>query len=243
MHTNELNFTFWNAGIYLNTADFRFAPENLRKEWDEASQRSALGEAKEKMEELKNSDTDFLSAWNEIAATIGNANRPKEILKKRMRDLVVNWLLRGELVAFAFEKPRRMDSLPYQLPAQLWRGQIDWFNSSLSAQGLDLVEVRLLSKHMIETVAASNVQETPPLEAPRQPAKGRPTIQPQIAAAYHQVAASEVLDEAMSLKTVSGHVRIQLAKNCPELNVTEDTPSYETIRRVISPLRKEDTKQ
>jgi hypothetical protein len=96
---------------------------------------------------------------------------------------------------------------------------------------------------MIETVKASNLPENRKLEEPIQPAKGRPTIQPQITAAYQHVLASKKLDKTMSLKTVAEHLRLRLAQDNPELQVTEEKPNYETIRRVISPLWKENNKQ
>jgi hypothetical protein len=122
MHTIELNTQLWNTGVYLSKADLQFAPENFRKEWHEVSKRSALEEAKAKVDELKDGETDFLKAMNEIAAAVLDVSRPKDELLGKMRELVVDWLLRGELVAFDFEKPRRMEAVPHQLSAQLWNG-------------------------------------------------------------------------------------------------------------------------
>lgn len=243
MQQNDLNSTFWEAGIYLSQADRHFAPDNLRKEWEGVSKRNALEEASAKIDELKDSETDFLKAMNDVVATISDVNQPKEKLRSKMREFVVSWLLRGDLIAYAFEKPRRITSAPTSLPPHLWQGRIDWFDSSLSSQGLNLIEIRVLSNKMIETVKASSMHETIKQEKPVQPTKGRPTIQPQITAAYQAVSTTGTLDNSMSLKTVAEHVRLRLALDCPELQVTEDRPSYETIRRVISPLWKEHTKQ
>lgn len=243
MHTNELNEKLWNAGVYLHQADLSFSPQSLRNEWEELKKRSALEAAKAKMEELVGREMDFQKSIAEVLSAANEVSKPKENLRKKMRELVVSWLLRGDLVGFGFEKPRRMDALPHQLYPELWHGRIDWFDSSLESQGLNLVQIRVLSKGMIEKVRASSAPETARLEEPVQPAKGRPTIQPQITAAFHRVMAGKNLDRAMSLKTVAEHVRLQLAQDNPELQVTEEKPSYETIRRVISPLWKENTKQ
>ncbi|MBR9653556.1 hypothetical protein [Thalassovita aquimarina] len=243
MHTHEINEELWNAGIYLSQADRSFAPENLRKAWEEASKKSALHAMQDKMEELKETQVDFTKKLEAMLGAVNEVSRPKDDILKKMRELVVNWLKRGDLVAYGFEKPRRMASIPYELPAQLWHGRIDWFDSSLSSQSLELVQIRVLSKAMIDKVTTAALPNSETLAEPVQPAIGRPTIQPQIKAAYLSVASSEKLDKTMSLKTVAEHVRLQLAQDNPDLQVTENKPSYETIRRVISPLWKEHTKQ
>lgn len=245
MHSNEINEKLWNTGVYLSRAYHSFAPENLQKEWEEVSKRSALKEAHAKLEELQNTQIGFAEAMNSVLGKVTEVTRPKEDLLKRMRDLVVNRLWQGDLVAFGYEKPRRMSSEVHRLPARLWNGHIDWHTSSLVSQGLELVEIRVLTQERVSKTSslfefldsygteAQSSTDTPHVEAGR---TGRPTIKGYLEDAFAALDAAGLIDVQKPAKAHYPLVRHWLQENKPEAGATKDKPSDEGIRAHFSPL-------
>lgn len=259
MHTHEINENLWNAGIYLGQADRSFAPENLRKAWEEVSKRSALKEANAKLEELKNTQTDLMAAMGALVTTANNVNQAKDDLLGKMRERVVSWLLRGDLVAFGYEKPRQMASRPHHLPPQLWNGHIDWFGSSLKSQGLELMEIRILTKSKIKVIAPEWLSTTENQERALQSAncstempqitagiKGRTTIKRYVGEAFDALLADGLIKTSKPAKANYSLVRNWLKENRPEVGADDRKPSDEGIRAHFSPLfnnLKENSKQ
>ncbi|WP_264211165.1 hypothetical protein [Leisingera thetidis] len=243
MHTDEINEQLWNAGTYLSQAYRSFAPADLRKEWETVSKRNSILEAKLKVDELLERKAKFSEAAPELIAAIRAVDGPKERLVAEMKNALVRSLIQEAVSAIGFEHPRHMTSKPVRLPAQFWQGQINWQENELKSQGLHFVEIRIVGNDTVKTLSASIPAASHPPTAPKPPIKGRPSVQPQIKRAYLRTLASGVLTPHMSVKTVTENVRVRLAEDFPDLGVTAETPNYETFRRIVSPLWKEDKKQ
>lgn len=243
MHTNEINEKLWNAGTCLSQAPRGFAQADLRKEWETVSKRNSILEAKLKVDELLERRAEFSEAAPEVIAAIRAVDGPKERLVAEMQNALVRSLVQGAVSAIGFEHPRHMASKPVRVPAQSWQGQINWHENELKSQGLHFVEVRVVANDTVNTLNASIPAASRPPAAPQPPTKGRPSVQPQIKRAYLRTLVSGVLTPDMSVKSVAEHVRVRLAQDFPDLEVTTETPNYETFRRVVSPLWKEDKKQ
>lgn len=243
MHTNELNEQLWNAGTYLSQAPRSFAQADLLKEWETVSKRNSIQEAKLKFDELQERKARFSEAAPELIAAIRAVDGPKERLLAEMKNALVHSLIQGAVSAIGFEHPRHMVSKPVSVPAQSWQGQINWHENELKSQGLHFVEVRVVANDTVNTLNTSIPAASRAPIAPRPPIKGRPSVRPQINRAYIRTLASGVLTPDMSVKTVVEHVRVRLAQDFPDLEVTAETPNYETFRRIVSPMWKEDKKQ
>lgn len=239
----DRNTAFWRSGIPLDSALQVFSTKDLLEEWNACKDRSALRAGREKMETLKGQDVGFQELLTSSLASFNEVNTPKVDVLKKMQNVVQNRLLQNTLVGFGFDKPRKISATPHYLTVDIWHGSIDWFSNRLRSQGLEIVEIRVLDLEMVEIVRSGFLGKKSEPEPVIQPAKGRPTIRPQIVLAYQKVLGLGIIGDGMSLKTISKHVRIQLAEDNPDIEVTENKPSFETIRRIISPLWKKTNKQ
>ncbi len=245
MDSNDLNEALWNHGIFLSVSVRAFAPQNLRKKFEEADKISALEEGKKKVEELENSDADLPTAFVTFLSAVNEVIGPRDKLRAEMQTLVMGWLQRGDLVGFGYEKPRQMASRVHEIPAQLWHGNLNWIESSLSAQGLELVQIRVLHSTKKEQLTKEFGLRTDALVEGNIDAKipqveaaetGRPTIRGFIEDSFEALLADGLIEVQKPAKAHYPLVRSWLMRNKPEANATETTPSNEGIRRHFSPL-------
>ena len=92
-----------------------------------------------------------------FAPAIVGSLRHRELKQDRQRLKCLGWKLRhafqdklqrGELFAYGYSIPRSPDDARVRVPADLWhdRAKINWETSSISADGLEFVSVRILEK-------------------------------------------------------------------------------------------------
>jgi hypothetical protein len=229
----------WQAGVPLARSWQTYAHPSVKAEWKKLWETSYMETLAANAKELSKTD---LSASEKILQAFTEPNKimqARSELMSKMQSNILGYIRDGHLFALGFEPPRTLSAAPVEIPLTLWSGKPNWETSTLSAQGLTLIEVRLTTKRIRAEITEISREELNPTAKP----VGRPTIRPQIVAAYHAVQTSGPCLDGMHVKSVAGLVREQLARSCPELQVTAEKPSYEAIRRVISPLLKKNNKQ
>ena len=110
------------------------------------------------------SDAEMWSAYRaagrkipRLAPAIVGSLRHRELEQDRQRSKCLGWKLRhafqdklqrGELFAYGYSIPRSPDDARVRVPVGLWhdRAKINWETSSISADGLEFVSVRILEK-------------------------------------------------------------------------------------------------
>lgn len=250
---NELNY--WRTGIPMHHAPIHFAPIQMRDEWEALSQVNALEVAQKHMAEAEARNVSGFDLLGSILQGANSVLAPRnKILDAARADLLKRIQARLYL-AYGFEAPRTLAATPVHIPSAYWRGTVKWEQSELISESLRFVEIRLIDcadarliaaaaqEHAAQTPTTSPPPETESLTEPTRPIIGRPTIRPQIFEAFYKLLTSDALTPDMSMKTIAQHVRQQLAHDYPDLPVTNSSPNYETIRRVISPHWGKNTKQ
>lgn len=226
----------WEAAIPLSSAALQFAPEEIRTEWAQLSKRNAIAEGTEAVKNLATgvSWSDimgaFLSSGNEIEA-------PKRNLVKIAQNGLLEHIKAGRVFGLGFEPPRRVSSLPVQIPAKCWSQFVIWERSEINYQTLKFVDVRLFTQKMalpvLQKLKAQEISLTPTTPKPKPKPIGRPSVKAHVQNAFI------ALDEAGQIdpnKTGISHydaIRRWIGENT---SYDGDGLGREGIREHFSPL-------
>lgn len=223
--------TLWQRGIRLNKAPYSYAPKEDKAEYKrlhETSAITAFSDAMTRMQETGRSGVDAMSeAFSE----------PQQILSARakwddrMRKFILHHLTQGNLFAYGFEPPRKMDSQPVEILPAYWRGHIRWDKASLTVQGLEFVEIRIVLRQLRDEVLnRKKIDLTPP-----QPA-GRPTVGPSVKAAFAALHKAGEIDVTASQQSHYPKIRSWMELNVPNLSVPASEIADQTLQKHFSPL-------
>lgn len=225
--------TLWQRGIYLGKAPFAFAPKAEKEEYGRLHDASALQAASEAAQAAAaaKSDISFLEGLNAAVRGARPIASARADWDNRMRKFVLHHLKHGNLYAFGFEPPRRMDSQPVEVPATYWSGTIRWDKASLSVQGLEFVEIRIVSRQL-----RNQLLERGNVEVTAVSSVGRPTVGPSVQAAFKALEKAGEIDLSASQQSHFPKVRSWLETNFPNLSVPAAKISDKTIHKYFSPL-------
>lgn len=154
-------------------------------------------------------------------------------LEKRLKANIRAYIKQGFLHGFGFETPRRVASVPVEIPKEAWAAQCDWNASTLEFRGLNFVDVRLTTTRYREESVRGQVILQAPTKQP-----GRPTVGPDIEAAFHALLEAGEIDIEKSQLSHFSKVATWLEINRPELSVAAGDISEKTFRSHLSPLFK-----
>jgi hypothetical protein len=231
----------WNAGIWLSRAAIHFALPEVKVQWQELQQRSAMKEASEALKTLPLQKRTLWDSFDTLlngAAPVLHARRV--ILDEAEKALLIG-LKAGTYLGVGFEPPRRLSSVPVRIPSQLWQHSPAFDRARLSANSLEFIDIRVLDAPMFHRVIqdrsktlSSHKVLLPAPEVTPTPAKpGRPSAKPHIEAAFAALEQSGVIDPTKSKRS-----------HYPSITqwITENTSydgarlSDEGIREHFSPL-------
>ncbi|UWR48392.1 hypothetical protein [Phaeobacter inhibens] len=219
----------WQRGVRLNQAPYSFAPKADKEEHQRLHKVSAIDAMAASMKSMKIEGRSGPSVVQEIL------EGPQKILSARaewddrMRKFILYHLKQGNLFGYGFEPPRKMDSQPVEIPASYWNGRIQWDKAGLSSQGLELIEIRVVSRQLRDTVLnVGNEDHTAP------PAAGRPTVGPAIKAAFVALQKAGEINVLASQQSHYPRVRAWLKQNVPNLSVPAEEISDKTMQKHFS---------
>lgn len=221
----------WESGVYLSKAPYAYAHEELKEQYDQAFKASAFQTYFESLRLASEQGKTGVDALSDAA----NDATPLRNEQTKARDAVEAFakhhLLKGNLIAYGFEPPRRVESQPHQISAECWSGSIRWQKSTLSAQGLVFEEIRVVSRSVQERVLTKDQMEYEPTKP-----QGRPTVGPAIEAAFLALNKAGEIDATASQSSHYPRVRSWLAANFPDLKTPPSKISEKTLYRYFSPL-------
>ncbi|WP_432450266.1 hypothetical protein [Aliiroseovarius marinus] len=192
---------------------------------------------------------DALAVLSQSVAETSALDRDRNRLTETGKARLLQALAAGNALALGFEHPRKRQDVPIKLEASDFGGtaHFRWDLGTLRSHGLHTIEVRFISAERAEGLAKKLRAETHERTGVKfaEPAKpvGRPTVKPQIEAAFNTLLKEGSVDTTAPMNRNYIHIRQWLAVHCSELNVTPDTPNDETIRRIIKPLFDQAKKQ
>jgi hypothetical protein len=226
------NNDLWDRGTCLNRAPYAYSPKSEKEAYKRLHDVSAIEAATKAAEETQASGT---TGWEALNAIIDASNpilSGRTEWNNRMREFVLHHLERGNLFAYGFEPPRRLDSQSIQIPATYWKGNIQWSKASITAQGLEFVEIRILSKQLRDKLTA---EQSTRAELDKRQA-GRPSIKLHIHEAFSDLKNSSNIDINLPAKSHYPLIREHMRNTHPDLYPKDRKLGDEGIRSHFSPL-------
>lgn len=224
--TDEQRQQFWKHGYAMTKCPVLFAHPAKKKAYEDAYAVSAMSAFEEATKRMQTGDGFALERFTSALA------EPTQILKKRgeiladLRADVVNWCFSGQLFAFAFEHPRKLENAPVELPLSAWKGRVQWDQSVVEAQGIKFVEVRMLTASMMKDVRLKYRSS--------HAASGRPSVVADVQACIEEIEAEGLIDQS---KPKIWHVRLIQARyeaRAKAHKLKKQNVGEEVVRRVFS---------
>ena len=192
--------------------------------------------------ESKEGERDALKEFQRAAQANTELDKDRHSLVEQGKACILDWVSRGAMRAFGFEKPRAFDDLPVELKSKHFdaTARFNWETGELRSHGLHIIEVRFIAAKRAERLIETWAQERAGIESnPEAKAKGRPSMQKHILDAFDALLESGQIDLDGPMRSNFINIRQWLAAHSSGFEVDEETPNDETIRRYVSPLIKQ----
>ena len=221
----------WRAGVYVGQSWETYAHPDLKARWDALKEESAIDAFAKGMEQASTSEAGRFEKFNQVFEGSTAILTKRAALKSQLQKNILGYIAKGYLHGFGYELPRSMEDLPVVIPKSAWSGRLDWDNSALSYQGIELCAVRLTTNRIRnEVLERGSVDKTPVRP------QGRPTVRHAIEAAFYALNQSGKVDPTASQMSHYPLIREWLELNQPNLQLPPASINSETIRRHFSPL-------
>jgi len=182
----------------------------------------------------QSTDVSRMEAFQDAVRQATAITRPEIKAREACEDDVLRKLRAGQLSAFGFEPPRRTTTPAVRVPAEAWHGFVRWDRGTVEYRGLRFVEVGVMPASW-EPVLLRRWTDAVAPAAPV-PSRGPKGAQRQIAEAYDALRAADRIRFGDSMRSHFPQIRQWLSVRYPDLAVTDDKPSDESIRKAIKPL-------
>ena len=223
-------YEIWEKGVQLNRSPRAFSPKAEKQEYDRLYSLSAIEAFSNAAEQASKTGLTGLEGFNASISSATTITSARSKWNERMRRFVHHHLLHDNLFGYGFEPPRKIDSQPLEIPKVCWNGQIRWDKNTLASDGLEFVQIRLVSKEARLKLLDLSAQATNVIKS------GRPSIREHVKEAFDDLLANDLIDPSVAAKNHFELVRKWLRAHKPEAGYTCTKPSNEGIRAHFSPL-------
>lgn len=222
----------WKAGEPLKTSWITYMHPDLKPKWKAAREKSAsdaYDQGAAAVAELENASVSekVTLLFSGVQTILGE----RGTLKTELRATILRYIETGVLFGYGFEPPRSLNSTPVEIPKSLWRGKCNWDASTLEAQGLKFIEIRLTVAHIRNDILGRGNVDTTPTSA-----TGRPSLGPAIKAAFHALNKAGEINVRLSQSSHYPKVRGWLELNYPNLSVSPASISNNSLQKHFSSL-------
>lgn len=229
--TSDQLIKLHSGGVALSRAWLAYAHPDLKAEWRELHKHSALETLTRDLANISPEAGATLDHLNQATAGSRAILTARTDLEARLKSKILTYIKNGYLHGFGYELPRRLSAAPVAIPKSVWAGQCDWKAGQLSCRGLEFVDVRLTTNRIRNEILERGMADTTPTRP-----VGRPTVGPDIAAAFHALNAAGEIDTSKSQKSHFPKILKWLELNRPDLAVPPKYLNDETIRKNVAPL-------
>lgn len=224
----------WDAGLPLAEAAWHFATPEMQDHISQLRQaefKSPLPPPYEAPADEK------VAALFKLANSVLQHNSARFESRQKTRDRLCSLLLEGYLASYGYVVPRAADDPPRPIPRDIWAGAIDWDQSSVAGNGLSFVAVRVSG---VSAVSASlRPDQRQPILPP--PGRGRPPVAKLgIVEAYRALKALQKIEYSAPISAMCPAIRAWLAEKYPSNAGFYENLRYETIRKAVGSLFKND---
>lgn len=224
----------WEKSFWLSKSAETFATHVYKDEWKAALERRGdklwFEELKASAVEAKESGKDGLESLHHAVMSLHDKSTPQTNLLARAKETLVVHLLSGTYRGFGFDRPRTLDTNPVRIPAECWKGVVSWSANELSYRSLKFREVRVRMMPEANDPVLKDLYKTAPVKA------GRPSVGPDIEAAFHALNKAGEIDPKASQMSHYPKFRRWLELNRPNLPVPPARISNNTLQKFFSPL-------
>lgn len=134
----------WKKGIPLAEADYYFAPQKLRDEYNEPKippQKMSRGFELMLKELPVDKRAEFLKRLQPVQ-NFFDISRARGDVERRMRDRLLHLLSNDRLAAYGFPLPRKPADIRQRIPQDLFQSRfVNWNDSSIKGAGLEFQSV------------------------------------------------------------------------------------------------------
>lgn len=160
------NMRLWAEAVPINQARFDLAEPTQVARYKELGEVTLTGELSQRQVGRSPTNPEFLQIMHAAVATTTQANSERLQIERRINQNFTDMIRARELRCFAFEPPRKIDSEPIEMHVEHWTTSPDWTEGAFQANGLSLIELRVVKSHLNEGVTKSDLRRQP----------GRPSI-------------------------------------------------------------------
>jgi len=156
----------WANGVPLADADYSFAPEDLRVEYDEFFNPSPKLSGKDRL--TASAEIMPGSSSDPVITIAKNVQRLVEILaipsemRWDMRNRLLISMGEGKFVAYGYEIPRNPADFRVKIPSDLFEPKfMNWENSTIHGSGLEFVSVLVFESGLAQEIDAQLAKKPP----------------------------------------------------------------------------------
>lgn len=248
-------FRCWESADSSRKARYNAIPDHLKEEniHEARNNNSAFIRACKELYDA--GETSFQNIIAKVSKELGAAEEKRLAAVKEGERIMVSHLMAGRFRTFAFEEPRSLKGDPVELDWRFLIGNptFDWNAGRLQKDSLRFVEIRMLEDYRAEwclnadlppdqrrlsvgdMVRADLELKEVQAQLPDLNPVRRPAVTHFITDAVTDLQRTGQIDVRKSMKSHYPLIRLWLAQNTPEMNVTDTSPGDEVIRRVLSP--------
>lgn len=213
----------------INKARFYFADPIMVRKYEELGKISPMGEWAKGMSGQPTTNLEYLQIMKSAVDVSSQASSERFQIEREINQNFADMILACELRCFAFESPRKIDSEPVEMHVQHWTAYPNWTEGTFRANGLELIELRVLRAEVIEDAVKP--------VSPKQP--GRPSIRTLVEDAFGSLAADGHIDCNAPAVSHYPAIREWIGQNRTNAGIDARSLSNEGIRAHFSPLFKE----
>lgn len=226
-------FTY-DQGVLLSAAPARFSKPGV---WEAflAAEKREMERLKEPSTQMAEDTANLPQSWRiplTLLSDMAELNGDKRKLLFTAERQVISRLIQGSLIAFGYSVPRSPSDDPRHIPTDVWRGKIDWKNSSVTGNGLHFFAVRVFEygtdfshPNLIKDIRALPRDETP---------LGRPSEREPVLEVFELLAEQGLIDFSAPKVRACKPIRHALVKKFPTEARRYSVLGDDTIRRHIS---------
>ncbi|WP_170385464.1 hypothetical protein [Ruegeria atlantica] len=203
----------------------------MKERWEKLQKSSAIGALEDGMTKASAMEADAVTKIQMLLEGPQKILEARNTLRQNLQENILKYIAGSHLHAFGFEPPRRVASTPVAIPKAAWSGRCNWDEGKLSYRGMEFIEVRLTTNRIRNEILERGHVDSTPTRAP-----GRPSVKPDIEAAFHALNKAREIDPTASQMSHYPKVRRWLELHRPDLDVPPAQINSETIRRIISPF-------
>ena len=227
-YSPEQLLNIWKEGETLDDAIWEFCDSKYINEYPENHPKIGI-KSNKTPDTLLDGISEVLAAYTKSKMGMDKYYAQIKTSKNNMKNNLYDKIINSKLIAIGYEMPIKSD-FPILIPSHMWPPEnADIDKSSISANGIDFVRVRIIKKSSFknskkETQKKIRIEDKP---------IGRPSLKCEIINAYEYLKKEGHIDYSKTLKSHTVLIQKTVQGLSPEIKDTNGM-AHEAIRRAVT---------